>query len=318
MKDLTVIMPFLNEGKEPEKTIESIYSTASKKRVDIIAIDDNSNSIPGAGEITQMEIALKYPEVKYIRNTVRVGVDRNRQMGVELAKTPYALIIDAHMRFPKGWLEKILDCVSREPETLWCTTCLALGYGNMDIERARDKYYGATLLLIDNDSVPDHPAREILEPKWIPKKNESEYEIPCVLGANYAFGINSFNYVHGLTGLKMWGTSEPFLSLKYWLSGKKCKITTDIEIGHKFRDTAPYATNIWSLIYNKIYLCKTLLPEEMGNDLISKFVKDSNFKNAMGHINLDKDRIELEKQYFKSIFSLSIEDFCNKFDINLP
>jgi len=318
MKDLTIIMPFLNEGEEPLKTIESVYETAPKKKIDIIAIDDGYSLSKENSNIAQMEIASRFPDVKYIRNKVRIGVDGSRQIGAELSKTPYLLIIDAHMRFLPGWLDKILDCVSREPQTLWCTTCLALGYGNMDIHRAKDKYYGADLILINKDVDPNRPVREILEPKWAERKNGIEYEIPCVLGANYACNKNWFHYVHGLSGLKMWGTSEPFLSLKFFLSGGKCKITTNVEIGHKFRDNAPYSTNIWSLIYNKIYLCKTILPDELSKKLIDNFPQDSNFKKAMKVIDGDKEKIEQERQYYKSIFTKSIKDYCREFDIVIP
>lgn len=318
MKEITIIMPFLNEGKEPEKTIESIYETAPKSKFDIIVIDDGSNSFPNINDVTQMELCSRFQDVQYVKNKKRIGVDGSRQIGVNLAKTPYIFIIDAHMRFSHGWLDKILDCAAREPKTLWCTTCLALGYGNMDINRAVDKYYGASILFIDKDFDSNRPAREILEPKWIAPKNEKEYEIPCILGANYVFSKSWFDYLHGLSGLKMWGTSEPFMSLKSWLAGGKCKITTEVEIGHKFRDNAPYSTNIWSMIYNKIYLCKTMFPQELSDKLISKFSNDSNFQKAMKIIEEDKEIIEKEQQYYRGIFSFSVEDFCKKFDINLP
>ena len=121
-----------------------------------------------------------------------------------------------------------------------------------------------------------------------------------------------------MEGLKMWGTEEPYLSAKTWMAGGKCKIRTDIEIGHKFRDNAPYVTEIAYLIYNKIFLCKTILPDDLAEKLINYFPKDINFNRAMKMINDNKEKIEAEKKYYKSIFKKTIYDYCNKFGIKLP
>jgi len=310
MKKITIIMPYLNEGSEPRKTIESIYETAPSDLFKIIAVDDGSDA----------PVSLDgFDDVESIRNQKRIGVDGCRQLGAEMVETPYLFIIDAHMRFKNDkWLERVVDCLEREPETAWCTTCLGLGYGTMDMNNHKGKYYAADMLFVDDNARQDRPAREVLEPKWASLKGAGEYEVPCILGANYGFSKEWFDYIRGLKGLKMWGTSEPFLSMKTWMAGGKCKIATGIEIGHKFRSNAPYATGVAYLVYNKIYLCKTILPEDLGEKLISYLPKDANFKNAMKKIEADKDTIEENKKYYKSIFKDSIQDYCQKFNIRLP
>jgi len=310
MKKVTIIMPFLNEEEEPLRTIESIYDTAPSELFKVIAIDDASTDGIHINESK---------DVNVIRNKVRIGVDGSRQLGVDIADTPYIFIIDAHMRFRNDkWLEKMIDCLEREPETAWCTTCLGLGYGTMDVNNHKGAYYGADMLFIDKEANPSRPAREVLEPKWSSKvKMENEYEIPCILGANYGFSKNWFDYIKGLKGLKMWGTSEPFLSMKTWMAGGKCKIRKDIEIGHKFRSNAPYATGISHLVYNKMFLCKTILPDDLGEKLISHLPKDINFNKAMEEINKNQKQIEEDKLYYKSIFKSSIYDYCDKFKIDL-
>lgn len=303
-------MPYLNEGDEPRQTINSIYRTAPSELFKIIAIDDGSKepvSLDG------------FDDVQYVRNSQRIGVDGSRQKGAEMADTPYIFIIDAHMRFKNDrWLERVIDCIEREPETAWCTTCLGLGYGSMDMNRHKGKYYAADMLFVDANANPNRPAREVLEPKWASVKGNGEYEVPCILGANYGFSKKWFDHIRGLKGLQMWGTSEPFLSMKTWMAGGKCKIATDIEIGHKFRSNAPYATGISFLVYNKIFLCKTILPEELGEKLISYLPQDRNFHNAMKNIEANKETIEENKKYYKGIFKNSIQDYCHKFNIGLP
>jgi len=309
MKKISIIMPFLNEDMEPKETIESIYDTAPSSLFKIIAIDDCS----------QKSVHLDFPDVQIIRNEKRIGVDGSRQKGIELADTPCIFVIDSHMRFKKdNWLEKMIDCVEKEPDAAWCTVCLGLGYGTMDINNHKGKYYGANMLFIDDNATPDRPAREVLEPKWGAKKDGLEFEIPCILGANYAFSKKWFDYIGGLKGLKMWGSSEPFLSMKTWMAGGKNKIRTDVEIGHKFRSNSPYTTKISSLVFNKIFICKTIFPDQLGDKLIGYLPKDINYKKAMEEIDNIQERIKKDRAYYHSIFKRSIYDYCNEFKIKLP
>lgn len=311
MKNISIIMPYLNEEDEPIETVKSIYETAPQDSFTIYAIDD-------ASERPSLDFS-HFKDVRNIRNSQRKGVDASRQLGVQLAETPYVFIIDAHMRFKQdSWLEKIIDCLSREPNTAWCTVCVGLGYGEKNIYTSKSRYYGADMLFVDSKANPNKPAREVLEPKWAVKKNHLEYEIPCILGANYAFTKKWFTHIRGLQGLKGWGTSEPFLSLKTWLSGGKCKIRTDVEIGHKFRSNAPYSTKISYLVYNKIFLCKTILPEKMGDELINYLPHNNSFNNAMKMIKDDEEVIRADRSYYQSIFKKSIYNYCDQFKISLP
>ena len=253
-KELTIIMPYLNEGQEVFNTINSLNTTCGNS-IQIIAINDNSN-IPSE--------VLKQDNLIHILNPQRIGVNGSIQKGIEMVKTPNLMIIDSHMRFPNGWLEIALESIRKEPETAWCCSCMALDDKNMDLNKAKDEYAGATMLLVEKNVNPNLPSREILEPKWIPVKKELEYEIPCILGANYVFSKKWIDHIHGLKGLTMWGTEEPFLSMKTWMAGGKCKINRRIKIGHKFRNNAPYATAIWTMIYNKMFLCDTILDKELS------------------------------------------------------
>lgn len=310
MEKITIVMPFLNEKEEPIKTAESIHSTADPNLFTILAIDDCSKE------------PIAFPKdlkVKYLRNDYRLGSGASKHMGAMMAQTPCVFIIDAHMRFKDdNWLDRIIESVEREPQTAWCTTCVGLGYGTMTMEDHKGKYYGADMMFIDPRSSGNRPAREILEPKWRRVENAIEYEIPCILGANYAFSTEWFKHIMGMEGLKMWGSEEPFISMKSWMAGGKCKIRRDIEIGHKFRDDAPYATQIKYLVYNKIYMCRTIFPEDMGEKLINLMPQDQNFKAAMKLAEVNKKEMEAARTYYSSIFKSSIYDYANKFGFKLP
>ena len=309
MKKLTIIMPHLNEEKEPFETIRSIHETSDPKLSEIIAIDDCSSS----------PIDLCFSNVKQIRNEKRIGVDASRQLGVELSETDNVLVIDSHMRFKNDdWLPKMIHLIENNQQTLWCCVCLGLGYGTLDVNNHKGKYYGANILFIDKEASPNRPARECLECKWATDiEIPNEYQIQSILGANYFFSKKWFDYINGWKGLRMWGSSEPFVSLKSYMASGDCKITKDIEIGHVFRSNAPYATGISHLVYNKMFLCKTILPDELGSKLISHLPKDINFNKAMEEINKNQKQIEEDKLYYKSIFKKSIYDYCDKFRIDL-
>ena len=118
--------------------------------------------------------------------------------------------------------------------------------------------------------------------------------------------------------MQMWGTEEPFLSLKTWLAGGACKILTDVEIGHKFRNRAPYPTQIHHLLYNKIFVCRTILPDDLGEKLIRYLPQDSALQRAMQLIEANRKVIEEARAYYGRLFRRSIYDYCEQFNIQLP
>lgn len=304
-------MPFLNEGQEPVNTVKSIYATCDPSLIDIIAIDDFSTDNP-----TDFS---EFPEVKFVQNNQRIGVAESRQIGVEMAETPYVLIIDGHMRFRNDhWYERITTALAKEPTTVFCTTCVHLTPDQMDMNLATGKYYGANLVFVDPTQANSKIAGQIIEPKWAKEQEGNEYEIPCVLGANYAMTKAWFLKIRGLKGLQKWGGDEAFLSLKTWLAGGKCKLIKDIEIGHMFREHAPYRTHMYHMFYNKMWICYTLFPNDLSGYLISKLPNGTEFYLSHKEICNHTDRINEYQSYFNSIFTRSLAEVCKLIDMELP
>lgn len=312
-KKITIIIPCLNEpDNELYNTIHNIYETADNNLFDIIIIDDHS-------EEKYISNLSDFSDVRMVRNEKRMGVDYCRDLGVKMAVTDNLLILDSHMRFFRNsnWLNTMIECCEKEKNTVWCSVSLALGYGNMDLLKHKGRYYAADILFIDKNADPKRFSRECFEPKWRNKEDGENYNVPCVLGAVYFMRKNRFDFLHGFRGLKMWGSSEPFLSLKNYLAGGDNKIHTGIEVGHRYRDDSPFTTEIFWLYYNKIYICKTVLPGELGDKIINCLPKNINFKKAMEEIEKNKDEIEGEKQYYHSIFKKTVLDFCKEFNVNI-
>jgi len=316
MNNLWIIIPFLNEGHWIRDTIKSIYNSVNSKDIRVVALDDGSKDMTME---QSMALVKEFPNVKYVRNPVRIGVDGSRHKGVEMAESDYILVIDGHHKFweNQDWHSKIKECIDRNPKTIHCCTCLGLGYGVDKIENHIGKYHAADLKLL-TDQEKDRPFRSVIEPKWTSEKPEQEYEVGCVLGANYFFNKQWFMRLHGLAHLKSWGTSEPFLSLKSYLAGGDCKINRGIEIAHHFRSEATYSTLCKDLCYNKIYVLKTIFPKDMEDVLMKYIPKDRNYNDAMQMIEADKELIESERQYYQSIFKSTVPDYCKRFGIEIP
>ncbi|MFW9874511.1 MAG: glycosyltransferase [Candidatus Thorarchaeota archaeon] len=317
-KKITIIIPFLNEGEELLYTIKSIYETASPKLFEIIVVNDASTI-----QSTGLE---KYEEITIIRNRERLGVDASRDKAVKLAKTYHVFIIDAHMRFKNDkWCKKIIKALNKEPTTIFCTCSVALNHSKPEVtvyNAKRGRYYGANLLLYNHNGIEQgKPSsyRDIIVPKWRKGKKKTGkriYEIPCILGATYGINRKWFNKLKGFEGLKMWGSSEPFISLKSWLAGGKCKIISDVEIGHYYRNKSPYTTESYYLLYNKMFIAKTIFSKNLASDMISYLGNNRDVRMAKNLIDVNRNLINDYREYFKALFTKSIFNLCKKFNIN--
>lgn len=303
-KKLTVIIPFVNEGEEVERTIESALNH-SNNDIEIIAINDASD------DCYDYEKALqKYP-VKYVLNEKRLGVAASRDKGVRLCNTDYFLLLDAHMRFyDSAWVKALVSKLNAHPKTVLCTQTKPLHKVEGKIVNGETKtFWGAY--------VNFYAVVEYMESLWtyvdwlhhIPK-NEAN-EIPCVLGAGYATSKTYWEYINGLQGLLSYGSDEVLLSMKVWLSGGKCKLLPQVTIGHIYRQCAPYEHYREKRIYNKLYIGYMLCPSVYRKKLYAvertKFPFDCLKAWKLFYQNLDV--IEKAKTSFEQIRTQTFQDF---------
>jgi len=101
--EMTLVIPFMNEGEEVGNTIRSARHFVGDK-VDIIVINDHST------DGYDYETDLKGLNVRYIVNKFNIGAAASKEKGARLATTPYFILLDAHMRFyDSRWLQRYLD-----------------------------------------------------------------------------------------------------------------------------------------------------------------------------------------------------------------
>lgn len=91
---LTIIIPFLNEGVEVYNTVKNIRDTVN---IDFNIILINDTLTDGYDYKSESETF----NAEYIVYTERKGVAESRVEGVNLCKTKYFMLLDAHCGFVK-------------------------------------------------------------------------------------------------------------------------------------------------------------------------------------------------------------------------
>jgi hypothetical protein len=178
------------------------------------------------------------------------------------------------------------------------------------------KRYGADILLYHGSHNSNKPEnfKNIIEAKWRKKEDKKDYKIPCVLGAVYAVKKKWYNHINGFKGHRYWGTLEPYISIKSYLAGGDCRINTDIETGHIFRERTTNFLGSEDLIYNKLLVTLTTC-FELEHDLIDYLGECYPIIQAKQMILKDKAKIDILTEYNKRIFKRKLVNFCKEFGI---
>lgn len=268
-KELTLIIPFLNEGEEVANTVRSFLEHGGRGRVEILVINDCSyDSYP------YMEELSKIGGVTYILNRERLGVAASRDKGVSLCRTPYFLLLDAHMRaYDDLWVTEIPRLLAENDHRILCCQNRALKKeaGVVSPDTSTYSTYGARLSLGTDDLYPGI--------KWIYEEQRPDDDteaIPAVLGAGYATSTNYWNRLGGLQGLIQYGCDEQMLSLKAWLEGGECRLVKNVVLGHIYRNNMPYEILSYCMVYNSLLITELLMPvRERSIALAAAYYKDA-------------------------------------------
>lgn len=301
--ELTVIIPFLNEGEEVARTLDSIRRTAGDK-VDILIINDASQD-----GFDYRSVAARYGAA-YLHNETRRGVAASRDLGVNAIDTAYFLLLDGHMRFySDDWHWRIIEVLKQDSRALYCGNCKVLDeHGERG--KGRDSY-GACLAVCDEET------RKTLTPLWKltdPEPDSQCIEIPCVLGACYAAQKDYWLYLRGLQGLEMYGSDEAYISLKVWLEGGRCILLKDVEVGHIFRKQFPYEVRSTEVLYNKILIMETLLPAEVKDRIYNLWRKTNplTLRDSMAMYIDHRDEIGQLRTYYRQIMTRDWDSFVQR------
>lgn len=251
-QQITIIIPFRNEGQSLFRTIEELRQHCANFKV--IAINDASNDLFDYSKLASM------PDVEYIQNTESKGVAACRDMGASLAQTPYLLFLDAHMFVTSDILTPLYEYLKENPHTLACLQSVV--YEGMPPVRRPGR-------AITRGCGINFSSQKLWMAEWkiLTQADDDKkiIEIPCVMGAAYGILREYYNYLHGLKGLSGYGGDEQLLSTKVWLEGGRCVLLKDVEIGHWYRSAPPYSIATDILYRNRIVITRLLAPELLPN-----------------------------------------------------
>jgi glycosyltransferase involved in cell wall biosynthesis len=258
---LTVIIPFLNEGDEVEKTVQNIRETATGEPQIILINDCSTDETDYAG------MASRYG-CRYIRHNERKGVAASRDEGVAICETPFFILLDAHMEFyERGWDRRLASVLKDQPRSLVCLRSRVLFEKRENRNEQVAPTFGATLSMNETD---------ILKCRWNyedpnPAENLVDIEVP--LGGAYASTRTYWLEIGGLLGLINYGMDEEMIALKIRRSGGRCLLIKDMVAGHLYRTRFPYPVTNEHILHNQILIAETLLEEEDKNSVLMRLKK---------------------------------------------
>ncbi len=269
---LTVIIAFRNEGDEVEKTIQSILETTKRGSVPIILMDDASDD-----GVDYKAIAEKYG-CRYRRMPNPLGPAIARMIGARWCTTEHLVFMDGHMRFyDRNWNERVIRLLDANPRVILCS-----GTINIAAPKGGEVHRWQSGACFKNEAPGG--IFEALWAKDLPEDRKSEVaEIPCVLGAFYAFKKSFWQEIKGLSGLCGYGYEEPFMSLKAWYLGGKCLMLKDFYVGHLYRETPPTPINSERFHANQMMLLDVFTFDKEEHD---KRIKE--FRALFGEDLLNK------------------------------
>lgn len=241
---MSIIITFKNEGDEVAKTCKSARETAGDK-IDIVLLNDASD------DGFDYKASVEPYNVKYYETDKRFGTSLGREFCISHCDTPYFIIMDGHCRFDtKDWYDKAIAVMEKDEDCVYCCRCTFFTDEEVRKTSGLGAYY---------DYRKDRPLNCV----WnIREFSKEEFDVPCVLGANYMCSMRWWKKIDGLKGLKLYGRDEPFISRKSIMMGGKVKVIPQITTLHKMRKNGfPYKVAWSECVYNDLAMVYILYPE---------------------------------------------------------
>jgi glycosyltransferase involved in cell wall biosynthesis len=311
---VSVVIAYHNEALPIIKgTVEQLRATAHSDDYEIIIVDDGSDK------------PIEIDGVRIIRHKVRHGLGAAFDTGVHYATGENLILMGSDIRFlDNGWYAQLMDDVDQNPQSLICTQCIAL---NADKPRGMDMEYrrnintraGASLVVYHNSKSDRNYSRgltSILAAKWLPNDSRKGLvEIPVILGAIYGTKRSWYNHIDGCAGHKVWGTLDPYLSLKSWMFGGNCLCDKDIYTGHIFKVKSIHNIPQAAVYHNKIWVASVLFDDPEKSWLLSYLPKNAHV--SQGQAMIDKIYLDKKRAEYKQKTILSKSELEQKMNIKV-
>jgi glycosyltransferase involved in cell wall biosynthesis len=215
--DISVVIPARNEGARLAATIDSIASTrTTRAKVEVVIADDDSDD-DTESHLRAAWSDLSRHERLYVhvsRLDERTGVPRARNHAAALATADILFITDAHVRFPVGWDDLVYRHV--RPRRIVA--------GAVTEDNTAFVGYGCRLV------VPFMGTYWNKEPVTRPQEVQVATCPATVLPRELFDEFGGYD-----DGIEMYGSAEPELSVRAWLSGAEIILVPQLRVAHRFK-----------------------------------------------------------------------------------
>lgn len=290
-KEVSFIIPSLNEGENLRNTIQSLRDTTACS-YEIIVVDNGSTD--GSSDFIGRE--APDPHMRLFKTDKPLGVAGARNFGATQAEGDVIVFADAHIFFPQGWAIPIVD---------------TLGRGNVGAVAPGVSAWG-------NPSAKGFGMRwrnARLDVEWLGRQSTAPYAVPMVPGGCIAFRRDFFQEMGGFdSGMVNYGSEDLEMCLRTWLLGYEVVIVPQVEVSHLFRSRHPYSVNWTDVVHNMLRTVYAHFNAERADRVIAAISSLPAFESAYslikaGDIWQRRQILERKRQHDDNWF-------FNKFGLN--
>jgi len=198
-------------------------------------------------------------KVRVLALKERVGLMVAKTMGVEMAKAPVLVFLEAHCIVNHGWLEPLLQRLKEDPKTLAMPQLDVIPEDNF--YQYRKNVAGYWRYEWNFNLIYSNPGAGLL------KDQPEPYLSPGTSGGVFAMRRDWFNHLGFFDkGMEQWGGDHIELTMKVWRCGGRIEVVPCSRIGHLFRTPAkrPYDVEVEQVVKNYARLARVWAGSYLG------------------------------------------------------
>ncbi|KAJ8681229.1 hypothetical protein QAD02_017016 [Eretmocerus hayati] len=239
LPNTSVVIVFHNEAWST--LLRTVHSVIDRSPIhllhEIILVDDNSNRDFLRKPLDKYVSSLKVP-TRVLRSKERVGLVNARLMGANEAKGEVLTFLDAHCECTVGWLEPLLEAISKNRTRVVSPVIDIINDDNFSYTRSFELHWGAfnwdlhfRWLMLNGELLRERRDNAV-EP----------FKTPAMAGGlfsmhrEYFFELGSYD-----ERMRIWGGENLELSFRVWQCGGSVEIAPCSHVGHIFRKSSPYS-----------------------------------------------------------------------------